>query len=135
MIELIDDNVGRMLESLERSGQRDETIVIFMSDHGEMLGDHGLLLKGCRFYEGAVRVPLIIFWPGHFLEGRRRGSLVELLDIAPTLLEAAERSCSRRECRDVPCFRCLRTQKRKITIVTLRAANFIGRSIRQRKSI
>ena len=90
MIELIDDNVGRMLESLERSGQRDETIVIFMSDHGEMLGDHGLLLKGCRFYEGAVRVPLIIFWPGQFLEGRRRGSLVELLDIAPTLLEAAE---------------------------------------------
>ena len=89
MIELIDDNVGRMLESLERSGQLEDTIVIFMSDHGEMLGDHGLLLKGCRFYEGLVRAPLIISWPGHILEGARRQALVELLDIAPTLLEAA----------------------------------------------
>ena len=89
MIELIDDNVGRMLEALERSGQRDNTIVIFMSDHGEALGDHGLLLKGCRFYEGLVRVPLILSWPGRILEGTRRQSLVELLDIAPTLLELA----------------------------------------------
>ncbi len=89
MIELIDDNVGRMLESLERTGQRDNTIVIFMSDHGEALGDHGLLLKGCRFYEGLTRVPLIISWPGAFLEGARRDALVELLDIAPTLLELA----------------------------------------------
>ena len=96
MIELIDDNVGRMLESLERSGQRDNTIVIFMSDHGETLGDHGLLLKGCRFYEGLVRVPLIISWPGHFLEGARRGALVELLDIAPTLLELADVSIPKR---------------------------------------
>jgi len=89
MIELIDDNVGRMLDALERSGQRDNTVVIFMSDHGEMLGDHGLLLKGCRFYEGLVRVPLILSWPGQFLEGARRQALVELMDIAPSLLELA----------------------------------------------
>ena len=89
MIELIDDNVGRMLDALERTGQRDNTIVIFMSDHGEALGDHGLLLKGCRFYEGLARVPLIISWPGSFLEGTRRQALVELLDIAPTLLVLA----------------------------------------------
>ena len=89
MIELIDDNVGRMLEALDRTGQRDNTIVIYMSDHGEMLGDHGLLLKGCRFYEPLVRVPLIMSWRGEFLEGTRRQALVELLDIAPTLLEAA----------------------------------------------
>ena len=38
--------------------------MIFMSEHGEMLGDHGLTAKGCRFYEGAVRVPLIVSWPG-----------------------------------------------------------------------
>ena len=87
MIELIDDNVGRMLEALERTGQRENTIVIFMSDHGEMLGDHGLLQKGCRFYEGLVRVPLIMSWPGQFLGGVRRDALVELMDIAPTLLE------------------------------------------------
>ncbi len=66
MIELIDENVGRLLDALEETGQRENTVFIFTSDHGEMLGDHGLLLKGCRFYEGLVRVPLIISWPGHF---------------------------------------------------------------------
>ena len=89
-IELIDDQVGRMLETLEASGQRENTIVIFMSDHGEMLGDHGLLLKGCRFYEGAVHVPLIISWPGHFSVGLRSRALVELADIVPTLLDTLE---------------------------------------------
>ena len=56
--------MGRTLEALKRTGQRDNTVVIFMSDHGEMFGDHDLTAKGCRFYEGAVRVPLIISWPG-----------------------------------------------------------------------
>src|SRR5690606_24088970 len=59
MIKLIDDNIGRMIDALEETGQRDNTVIIFMSDHGEMLGDHGLIQKGCRFYEGLVRVPLI----------------------------------------------------------------------------
>lgn len=90
MIELIDDNVGRMLDALEASGQRENTVVIFMSDHGETLGDHGLLLKGCRFYEGLVRVPLICAWPGHFGKGVVRNALVELTDIAPTLLDLAD---------------------------------------------
>ncbi|NOZ30310.1 MAG: sulfatase-like hydrolase/transferase, partial [Chloroflexi bacterium] len=86
-IELIDDQVGRMLDALEASGQRENTIIIFMSDHGEMLGDHGLLFKGCRFYEGAVHIPLILSWPGHFQEGLRSDALVELTDIVPTLME------------------------------------------------
>ena len=90
MIELIDHNVGRMLSALEENGQRDRTIVVFMSDHGEMLGDHGLLLKGCRFYEGLVRVPLILSWPGKFREGIVSDALVELTDVAPTLLQAAD---------------------------------------------
>lgn len=90
MIALIDDNVGRMLEALERTGQRENTIVIFTSDHGESLGDHGLLTKGCRFYEGLVRVPLIVSWPRHFLSDVVRDALVELTDIAPTLLEVAD---------------------------------------------
>jgi len=88
-IELFDAQVGRMVDALEASGQREDTIVIFMSDHGEMLGDHGLLLKGCRFYEGAVHVPLIVAWPGLFRSGLRSDALVELTDIVPTLLEAA----------------------------------------------
>ena len=78
-----------MLDALEASGQLEDTIIIFMSDHGEMLGDHGLLLKGCRFYDGLARVPLIISCPQRFLQGLRRQALVELTDIAPTLLELA----------------------------------------------
>ncbi|MCL4545968.1 MAG: sulfatase-like hydrolase/transferase [Chloroflexi bacterium] len=87
MIELIDEQFGRILELLDRTGQRERTVVIFMSDHGEALGDHGLTQKGCRFFEGLVRVPLIISWPGHILEGARSDALVELLDVAPTILD------------------------------------------------
>lgn len=87
MIKLIDDQLGRILEALDASGQREDTIVIFTSDHGEALGDHGLIQKGCRFYEGLVHVPLIWSWPGSFCENERSGALVELTDIAPTLLD------------------------------------------------
>ena len=89
MIELIDDNVGRMLQALEQSGQREDTLVIFTSDHGELAGDHQLVGKGCRFYESLVRVPLICSWPGQVREGVICDALVELVDIAPTLLELA----------------------------------------------
>jgi arylsulfatase len=60
-----------------------------MSDHGEMLGDHGIFLKGPYFYEGAIRVPMIIRWPGRYKAGLRSDALVEMVDLAPTLLEAA----------------------------------------------
>ncbi|MEZ4865355.1 MAG: sulfatase-like hydrolase/transferase [Caldilineaceae bacterium] len=89
MIKLIDDQLGRILDTLEETGQRDNTVVIFTSDHGETLGDHGLIQKGCRFYEGLVRVPLIWSWPGHFAAGLRSDALVELTDKAPTLLALA----------------------------------------------
>jgi len=89
MIKLIDDQVGRVIEALEDTGQRQNTVVIFTSDHGEMLGDHGLIQKGCRFYEGQVRVPLIFSWPGHLREGLQSPALVELVDQTPTLLELA----------------------------------------------
>ncbi len=89
MIELIDHNVGRMLDALDDSGQTQNTVVMFTSDHGETLGDHGLLLKGCRFYESLVHVPLVISWPGQFKKALRSSALVELTDLAPTLLELA----------------------------------------------
>ena len=61
MIELLDDQVGRMLTALEETAQGPrDTLVIFMSDHGELLGDHGLFFKGPHFYEAAIRVPLIV---------------------------------------------------------------------------
>ena len=63
-------------------------IIIFTSDHGEALGDHGLVYKGCRFYEGSVRVPLMISWQNEFLQDVQSDALVELLDIVPTLYDA-----------------------------------------------
>lgn len=89
MIELIDENIGRLLDELKRSGQRDNTVIIFHSDHGELLGDHGFLAKGCRFYEGLTHVPLIVSRPGHFKQNLRSRALVELTDLAPTLAELA----------------------------------------------
>lgn len=88
MIDHIDLQVGRLIDFLEETNQLDNTIIIFHSDHGEMLGDHGIYLKGPYFYECGVHVPLIISWPGVIEGGRRSKALVELVDIAPTLMEA-----------------------------------------------
>ncbi|MEM8952626.1 MAG: sulfatase-like hydrolase/transferase [Verrucomicrobiota bacterium] len=89
MIAQIDDQFGRLLAYLDESGQRENTIIIFTSDHGETLGDHGLMYKGCRFYEGLVRVPLIFSCPGRFKQDLRSDALVELLDMTATILDLA----------------------------------------------
>jgi arylsulfatase len=88
MIEQVDTAFGRMMQTLEETGQADNTIVVFMSDHGEMLGDHGIYYKGPYFYDCLTRVPLIIRWPGRFKAGLKVDALVEMIDLAPTLLEA-----------------------------------------------
>jgi len=89
MIELIDDQFKRIIDTLDSTGQRENTLIIYMSDHGELLGDHGLIYKGCRFFESLVRVPLIISWPAKGVKSIKSDALVELVDLAPTLLEAA----------------------------------------------
>ena len=89
LTEEVDIQVGRLLETLQDTGLEDNTLIIFTSDHGETLGDHGLIQKGCRFYEGLVRVPLIFSLPGRVLSKLRCDALVELLDLAPTFLELA----------------------------------------------
>jgi arylsulfatase A-like enzyme len=88
MIELIDIHVGRLLDYLEESGQLDNTLILFHTDHGEMLGDHGIYLKGPYFYEQAVRVPLIAAYGKRFTPGAVYEGLTELTDLAPTILEA-----------------------------------------------
>lgn len=90
MCELIDDQVGRILQTLDETGQRENTIVIFMSDHGEMLGDHGIYFKGPHFYDEAIRVPLVISCPQRFQSGTQVNGLTELVDLVPTLLDACE---------------------------------------------
>lgn len=89
MIEQIDAQVGRIVAALRDSGQLDNTVIIYHSDHGELLGDHGLMLKGCRFFDGLVRVPFIWSLPDRFKAGLESDALVELVDVAPTLLELA----------------------------------------------
>jgi arylsulfatase len=93
MISQIDDQFARILSALEQSGQRDNTVILFTSDHGEALGDHGLMFKGCRFYEGLVRVPLIFSWPSQFQRGLVSEALVELLDMTSTLMQVCGLEC------------------------------------------
>lgn len=89
MIALIDDQLARIIQRLDKTGQRENTVIIFTSDHGESLGDHGLLYKGCRFYDGLVRVPLIFNCPGSIESGLQSEALVELLDMSATILDFA----------------------------------------------
>lgn len=84
-ISLIDDCVGRLLKTLEETGQRENTVIIFVADHGEHLGHHGLLRKPSFHYDETLRVPLIIN-SKEVNTGRRVNNLVELTDVYPTLL-------------------------------------------------
>ena len=85
--EAVDDMVGRVLAAVDAAGQTDSTYVIFASDHGEMLGDHGMYAKSCP-QEAALRVPLIIAGPG-IEGGRTSDALVELIDVNPTICDLA----------------------------------------------
>jgi choline-sulfatase len=86
-ISYVDDKVGRLLQALETAGLRDDTVVVFMADHGEMLGERGDWFK-MTFFEPSATVPLIFHAPSHF-GARRVAACVSLLDLAPTLLELA----------------------------------------------
>ena len=84
----MDENVGRILDYLDQSGLATNTIVIYTSDQGFFLGDHGWFDK--RFmYEESLRMPLVIRWPGHIKPSTTNNAMVMNIDFAPTLLEAA----------------------------------------------
>ena len=84
----MDENVGRILDYLDQSGLATNTIVIYTSDQGFFLGDHGWFDK--RFmYEESLRMPLVIRWPGHIKPSSTNHAMVMNIDFAPTLLEAA----------------------------------------------
>lgn len=87
-ISLIDDWIGRIIRALARKRMLDDTLIIFWSDHGEMLGDHGRLFKQ-NFYEESVRVPLIIRHPQFKPMASESQALAEIIDIFPTVLSAA----------------------------------------------
>lgn len=92
MITMVDDWVGRILETLEETGQADNTVIIFMSDHGDYMGDHGTVLKHGVHSQGVIRVPFLWVDP----QGKKdtvsslQGSAI---DFAPTLLQRAGVQC------------------------------------------
>jgi arylsulfatase A-like enzyme len=88
MIAMIDDAIGRVLTQLSACGLADNTIVIFTADHGDFLGDHGLLLKGPAHYESITHVPFIWAEPG-MRTAQRAEALAGTVDIAPTILDRA----------------------------------------------
>lgn len=86
-VTMIDEAIGRIVEALDRRGLMENTWIVYTSDHGEMLGDHGLFTKNL-FYDSATRVPLIVR-PSGGSAPRRVESLVELVDVAATLVDVA----------------------------------------------
>ena len=86
-ISYVDDNLGTLLAALRATRLDEDTIIVFLSDHGEMLGERGLWYK-MSYLEGAARVPLVISAPGRFKPGRVAAS-VSLVDILPTLVDLA----------------------------------------------
>jgi len=87
-VTMIDKQVGEILDALERRGVLDDTIVIFTSDHGDCLGDHGHSQKW-NMYQSTVHVPALVFGPGRIPEGKRVSDPVALFDFGPTILEFA----------------------------------------------
>jgi arylsulfatase A-like enzyme len=87
MVRFVDDGVGQILDALDRLSLRRNTIVVFCADHGDFMGEHGMTCKGGAFYDCLTHVPLIVSWPDHVPGGMRDESMVNLVDIVPTLLQ------------------------------------------------
>jgi arylsulfatase len=89
MCTLLDGQVGRLVDALRERGELDDTLILFMSDHGDMDGDHHMISKQHSFYEEVMRLPVVLHWPAGLKAGQRVGDLVEAVDLLPTLCELA----------------------------------------------
>lgn len=87
-VSMVDESFGEIIEHLRETGQLDNTLVIYTSDHGEMLGDKGYYAKNLP-YESSVRVPMIVRYPKAYQAGSKNDDFVDLLDIFPTCLDVA----------------------------------------------
>lgn len=84
----LDENIGRVLDYLDKSGLAEDTVVFYMSDNGFLLGEHGLIDKRAM-YEESMRVPLLAYCPGYIKAGSTVEQMVQNIDIAPTILDIA----------------------------------------------
>ncbi len=89
MISFMDQQIGRILDALDRLGVADNTIVVFTTDHGHYLGQHGLIAKGAFHYEDGIKLPFLARWPGRVAAGATCDAIQGLIDLAPTFLTAA----------------------------------------------
>jgi arylsulfatase A-like enzyme len=86
----LDDLFGQLLKALDRTGQAEDTLVLYCSDHGDYCGEHGLFAKGIPCFRGAYHVPAVVRWPAGIAHpGRRVDEYVSLADFAPTFIDAA----------------------------------------------
>lgn len=89
MISFMDHEIGRVLAKLDGLGLAEHTLVVFTTDHGHFLGQHGLIAKGAFHYEDMIRVPFLVRWPGKVEAGQISQTLQSTVDLAPTFLAAA----------------------------------------------
>ena len=87
LMKLVDDCLGRVLETMRELGLLENTLVVYCSDHGDLLGEHGLFNKAATFYEGEVRVPFMLRFPDGRGSGTRVPGLASTVDVMPTLLD------------------------------------------------
>lgn len=96
MVKCIDDNLGRILDTLSDEDILDNTIIVFTTDHGEYLGEHGIYEKN-QLYETAYRIPLLLRWPQKIRKNIRVDRLVSIVDFQPTILSLMDIEASGRE--------------------------------------
>ena len=83
----VDQQVGRLLDTLDRQGLTGDTVVLFVSDHGDFCGHYNLLGKAMFLHDSLLHIPMIWYAPGRIPQGARRASMTQLIDVFPTLLE------------------------------------------------
>ncbi len=87
LVDRMDAMIGQILEALEANGLAENTLVVYTSDHGDQVGEHGLWFKQ-TFYEGSIRVPAILSWPGVLPEGKNCPQVVSTVDVIATVVDA-----------------------------------------------
>jgi arylsulfatase A-like enzyme len=91
MISMMDKYIGKILDHLEQTGQLENTLIVFTTDHGHHIGTHHLTAKGGFAFEEDLRIPFVVAWKGHYPENRHSSALLSLVDLAPSFLKVAGR--------------------------------------------
>jgi arylsulfatase A-like enzyme len=87
LLKMVDDLLGQVLDELQKLGLLENTLVVFTSDHGDVLGEHGIFNKAATFYEGEIRIPMMVRFPDGRHAGKRLEHLGSSLDFFPTLMD------------------------------------------------